>query len=140
MTLAVTPEPGGGKPKENRYDRPAPGTMAADTGETLGLSPARFTLTFGFGAGLLGQAGKHRQDRGGQRRLPECRGQEQVEDVREGGHAVTSAGGPEAPPVRCRSRMAIPPRARPRPSLISTRRWRIATRLNSEELPSIIAT
>jgi deferrochelatase/peroxidase EfeB len=42
------------------YETPKPSTMAADTGEALGLSPARLTLTFGFGAGLFGKDGKDR--------------------------------------------------------------------------------
>jgi deferrochelatase/peroxidase EfeB len=37
-----------------------PSTMAADTGEALGLSPARLTVTFGFGAGLFSKDGKDR--------------------------------------------------------------------------------
>ncbi len=44
----------------NNYDTPAPGALAADTGETLGLSPARLTVTFGFGAGLFIKDGKDR--------------------------------------------------------------------------------
>jgi deferrochelatase/peroxidase EfeB len=43
------------------YDAPPPpATMAADTGETLGLPPARLTVTFGFGAGLFLKDGKDR--------------------------------------------------------------------------------
>jgi deferrochelatase/peroxidase EfeB len=37
-----------------------PRTMAADSGETLGLAPARLTVTFGFGAGLFIKDGKDR--------------------------------------------------------------------------------
>jgi deferrochelatase/peroxidase EfeB len=42
------------------YATPDPSTMAADTGEALGLSPARLTVTFGFGAGLFSKDGKDR--------------------------------------------------------------------------------
>ena len=38
----------------------APAALAADSGETLGLSPNRLTVTFGFGAGLFEQNGKDR--------------------------------------------------------------------------------
>ena len=37
-----------------------PAAPAPDTGEALGLSPARLTLTFGFGAGLFAKDGKDR--------------------------------------------------------------------------------
>jgi deferrochelatase/peroxidase EfeB len=36
----------------NAYDQ-EPGTLTPDSGETLGLSPAGLTITFGFGAGLF---------------------------------------------------------------------------------------
>jgi deferrochelatase/peroxidase EfeB len=45
---------------DDGYETPDPSTMAADTGEALGLPPARLTLTFGFGAGLFGKDGKDR--------------------------------------------------------------------------------
>lgn len=50
------------KPKEggDSYGGPEPGVMAGDTGEVLGQSPARLTLTFGFGAGLFSKDGKDR--------------------------------------------------------------------------------
>jgi deferrochelatase/peroxidase EfeB len=35
---------------------------ASDSGDTLGLSPARLTITFGFGAGLFGKDGQDRYD------------------------------------------------------------------------------
>jgi deferrochelatase/peroxidase EfeB len=42
-------------------EEPAPTTVSApDTGETTGLSAARLTLTFGFGAGLFVKDGKDR--------------------------------------------------------------------------------
>jgi len=37
-----------------------PRTMAADSGEALGLAPARLTITFGIGAGLFTKDGKDR--------------------------------------------------------------------------------
>jgi len=37
-----------------------PSMMTADTGETIGMSPARLTITFGFGAGLFVKNGKDR--------------------------------------------------------------------------------
>jgi len=42
------------------YETPDPSTMAADTGEAIGLPPARLTVTFGFGAGLFVKDGKDR--------------------------------------------------------------------------------
>jgi deferrochelatase/peroxidase EfeB len=42
------------------YDAPEPGGIVADTGETLGLQPARLTVTFGFGTGLFVNDGKDR--------------------------------------------------------------------------------
>jgi len=45
---------------EGSYELPDPSTMAADTGEALGLPPARLTVTFGFGAGLFGKDGRDR--------------------------------------------------------------------------------
>jgi deferrochelatase/peroxidase EfeB len=41
-------------------DLPDPGTFGADSGEALGLSPARLTVTFGFGAELFVKDGKDR--------------------------------------------------------------------------------
>jgi deferrochelatase/peroxidase EfeB len=40
---------------------------ASDSGEALGLGPARLTLTFGFGAGLFSKDGKDRYGLGAQR-------------------------------------------------------------------------
>jgi deferrochelatase/peroxidase EfeB len=42
------------------YGKDEPTAIAADTGEALGLAPARLTLTFGFGAGLFVKDGKDR--------------------------------------------------------------------------------
>jgi deferrochelatase/peroxidase EfeB len=58
---AVAPRSGDAQTKGgDAYETPEPGTMAADTGEALGLSPARLTVTFGFGAGLFSKDGKDR--------------------------------------------------------------------------------
>ncbi len=56
LTLAVAPVP----PKGDGQDRADPGRMAADTGEAIGMSPSRLTITFGFGAGLFVKDGKDR--------------------------------------------------------------------------------
>jgi len=45
---------------DKSYDLPEPSVLAADTGEAVGLRPARLTLTFGFGAGLFTKDGKDR--------------------------------------------------------------------------------
>jgi deferrochelatase/peroxidase EfeB len=42
------------------YEKPDWRAQAADSGEVLGLSPARLTVTFGFGAGLFIKDGKDR--------------------------------------------------------------------------------
>jgi deferrochelatase/peroxidase EfeB len=42
------------------YDTPGPTPMVADTGEALGLPPARLTVTFGFGPGLFIKHGTNR--------------------------------------------------------------------------------
>lgn len=42
------------------FGSPASRKVAADTGEAIGMSPSRLTLTFGFGAGLFGKNGKDR--------------------------------------------------------------------------------
>jgi deferrochelatase/peroxidase EfeB len=57
---------------------------AADSGETLGLSPAQLTLTFGFGATLFAKDGKDRYGLGSQRPpalvdLPEFNGDQLIE-------------------------------------------------------------
>jgi deferrochelatase/peroxidase EfeB len=45
---------------EDSYETPNVSAMAADTGETIGMPPARLTLTFGFGASLFIKEGKDR--------------------------------------------------------------------------------
>lgn len=45
---------------DDAYGALVPGATAADTGESAGLSPARLTLTFGFGAGLFVKDGLDR--------------------------------------------------------------------------------
>jgi deferrochelatase/peroxidase EfeB len=58
---AVTRENGQAQTtSDDSYETPDPGTSAADTGEALGLAPARLTVTFGFGAGLFTKEGKDR--------------------------------------------------------------------------------
>jgi deferrochelatase/peroxidase EfeB len=42
------------------YEKPDWRTQAADSGEVLGVAPARLTLTFGFGAGMFTKDGKDR--------------------------------------------------------------------------------
>lgn len=54
---------GEGDAQPKGYDadeKPDPSAMAADSGEALGLPPARLTVTFGFGAGLFVKDGKDR--------------------------------------------------------------------------------
>jgi deferrochelatase/peroxidase EfeB len=63
----LAPSPHGGGAKDAGYDTPAPNTMAADTGEALGLPPARLTVTFGFGVGLFLKDGKDRFGLGSRR-------------------------------------------------------------------------
>ncbi len=61
LTLAVPPAPKrDSSGTDDSYEAPDPSTMAADTGEALGMSPARLTITFGFGAGLFIKDGKDR--------------------------------------------------------------------------------
>jgi deferrochelatase/peroxidase EfeB len=51
----------GVQPKsDDSYETPDSGATAADSGEALGLPPARLTLTFGFGAGLFIRDGRDR--------------------------------------------------------------------------------
>jgi deferrochelatase/peroxidase EfeB len=45
---------------DESYDTPEAGALTADTGEALGMSPARLTVTFGFGAGLFSKEGADR--------------------------------------------------------------------------------
>ncbi|MBS0220902.1 MAG: Dyp-type peroxidase [Proteobacteria bacterium] len=65
------PQPGGmttevgetlGEPPTGFGKTQGVNAIAADTGEVLGQSPARLTLTFGFGAGLFVKDGKDRYD------------------------------------------------------------------------------
>lgn len=61
LSLAVAPKPATNtKPGDDSYEAPAPETMAADTGETIGMSPSRLTISFGFGASLFIKDGKDR--------------------------------------------------------------------------------
>ena len=80
LTAGETAQPlaGGLKPVERQaaappvkgYDAAPPPdwpAIAADSGEALGLPPARLTLTFGFGAGLFEKDGKDRYGLAGRR-------------------------------------------------------------------------
>jgi deferrochelatase/peroxidase EfeB len=65
------------------YDAPGATTMAADTGEVLGMPPERLTVTFGFGTGLFTKDGKDRYGLAAQRPaalvdLPKFPGEELV--------------------------------------------------------------
>jgi deferrochelatase/peroxidase EfeB len=62
-----------------------PETGASDSGETLGLPPARLTFTFGFGSGMFVKDGKDRFGLAGQRPqalvdLPRFNGDQMVEE------------------------------------------------------------
>ena len=66
------------------YEEPDASAEAADTGEAVGLSPARLSLTFGFGAGLFVRDGKDRYGLARQRPaalvdLPKFAGEQLVE-------------------------------------------------------------
>jgi deferrochelatase/peroxidase EfeB len=68
LQLAAVPAPkqnSGGA--DDSYETPNPSTMAADTGETIGMSPSRLTIGFGFGAGLFIMDGKDRYGLAAQR-------------------------------------------------------------------------
>lgn len=60
LKLAVVPTATGVPKGDDSYEAPDPGMMAADTGESIGMSPSRLTITFGFGAGLFVKDGKDR--------------------------------------------------------------------------------
>jgi deferrochelatase/peroxidase EfeB len=60
LKLAATPAATSASNGDDSYEPPDPSTIAADTGETIGMSPSRLTLTFGFGAGLFVKDGKDR--------------------------------------------------------------------------------
>jgi len=70
-----------------------PRTMAADSGEALELSPARLTVTFGFGGGLFSKDGKDRYGLASRRpvalvELPKFTGDQLVEAQTGGDLAV----------------------------------------------------
>jgi deferrochelatase/peroxidase EfeB len=72
-----------------------PATAAPDSGDVMDLSPARLTITFGFGAGLFGKDGKDRYAVAAQRPpalvdLPSFNGDELIEG-RTGGDLVVQA-------------------------------------------------
>ncbi len=57
LTLAAMPD---AKPNGDDDGSPDFSAMSSDTGEAIGMSPSRLTLTFGFGAGLFIKDGKDR--------------------------------------------------------------------------------
>lgn len=59
LRLAV-PRPPADPNKDDEYGFADPATTPADTGETMGMSPSRLTITFGFGSGLFIKGGKDR--------------------------------------------------------------------------------
>jgi deferrochelatase/peroxidase EfeB len=59
LHLAVPPVRSA-SPDDDLEDVPDPSTWAADSGEAIGMSPARLTITFGFGATLFVKEGKDR--------------------------------------------------------------------------------
>lgn len=60
LQWAVKPAATTAPESDDAYETPDPSTMAADTGEVIGMSPARLTVTFGFGPGLFVKDGKDR--------------------------------------------------------------------------------
>jgi deferrochelatase/peroxidase EfeB len=60
LKWAVNPADAGVPNGDDSSETPDPSTMAADTGEVIGMSPARLTITFGFGPGLFVKDGKDR--------------------------------------------------------------------------------
>lgn len=78
---------------DDDYELPDPGTMAADTGETIGVPAMRLTLTFGFGAGLFIKDGKDRFGLAAQRPdafvdMPKFVGDQMIEGRSDGDLAV----------------------------------------------------
>ncbi|HEY1338185.1 MAG TPA: Dyp-type peroxidase [Bryobacteraceae bacterium] len=60
LKLAVPRPPADPNKDEDAYGFPDPGATPADTGETMGMSAARLTISFGFGPGLFIKDGKDR--------------------------------------------------------------------------------
>ena len=96
LKLAVTP--GQQKKKigeEGEGESLDAATMVADTGETTGMSPARLTIAFGFGAGLFEKDGKDRFALAAQRpqalvEIPRFNG-DQITPEHSGGDLVVQA-------------------------------------------------
>ena len=91
LTAGQTAEP----LPEQPVGAPDAGTAAPDSGEALGLSPARLTVTFGFGAGLFSKDGIDRYGLGSRRPealvdLPRFPGDQMVAD-RTGGDLSVQA-------------------------------------------------
>jgi deferrochelatase/peroxidase EfeB len=82
-------------PEEDAYGPPPDGVQCADSGEALGMSPSRLTLTFGFGPGLFLKDGKDRFGLASRRPaalvdLPLFRG-DQMDERRTGGDLSVQA-------------------------------------------------
>lgn len=60
LKLAVMPATTTSTKPEDQDDKLDYSTMSSDTGEAIGMSPSRLTITFGFGAGLFIKDGKDR--------------------------------------------------------------------------------
>lgn len=60
LKLAVPRPPVDPNKEDDPYGSPDPSTTPADTGETMGMSPSRLTISFGFGSGLFVKDGKDR--------------------------------------------------------------------------------
>jgi deferrochelatase/peroxidase EfeB len=77
------------------FGTPASRKVAADTGEAIGMTPSRLTLTFGFGAGLFSKDGKDRFGLAAQRPaalvdMPKFAG-DQLAEARTGGDLSVQA-------------------------------------------------
>jgi deferrochelatase/peroxidase EfeB len=60
LKLAVPRPPVDPNKDDEAYGFPDPSITPADTGETMGMSPSRLTISFGFGPGLFVKNGKDR--------------------------------------------------------------------------------
>lgn len=96
LSLAAPPAPAAEATQgSDAYEALDPAQMSADSGETIGMSPARLTLTFGFGAGLFVKDGKDRYGLASQRPdalvdMPRFAG-DQLEEQRTGGDLCVQA-------------------------------------------------
>ena len=93
LKLAVPRPPVDLNTNEDAYGSPDPSTTPADTGETMGMSPARLTISFGFGSGLFLKDGKDRYGLASRRPaafvdLPKFAGDQMVEGQTGGDLAI----------------------------------------------------